>query len=152
MTVFIHYNLYSFRKLRKVKLYLNTWFAITKIVMPNRVKNESIFNVASVKPFSRDKSTCPNYFALVYNQGILLSRFFIGRFSVCHSCQLVHTETGEKNWVDTSIPEVRRYISKQIDFRSRKLESELKRINAGFVLLNTSEDFVKPLHYFFKNR
>lgn len=57
--------------------------------MPNRVKNESIFNVASVKPFSRDKSTCPNYFALVYNQGILLSRFFIGRFSVCHSCQLV---------------------------------------------------------------
>jgi uncharacterized protein (DUF58 family) len=66
--------------------------------------------------------------------------------------QLVHTETGEKHWVDTSIPEVRRYISKQIDFRSRKLESELKRINAGFVLLNTSEDFVKPLHYFFKNR
>jgi uncharacterized protein (DUF58 family) len=66
--------------------------------------------------------------------------------------QLVHAETGEKHWVDTSIPEVRRYISKQIDFRSRKLESELKRINAGFVLLNTSEDFVKPLHYFFKNR
>jgi uncharacterized protein (DUF58 family) len=66
--------------------------------------------------------------------------------------QLVHTETGEKHWVDTSIPEVRRYISKQIDFRSRKLQSELKRINAGFVLLNTFEDFVKPLHYFFKNR
>ena len=89
MTIFIHYNLYSFRKLRKVKLYLNTWFAITKIVLPNRVKNESIFNVASVKPFSRDKSIRPIYFALVYNQGILLSRFFIGRFSVCHSCQLV---------------------------------------------------------------
>ena len=56
MTIFIHYNLYSFRKLRKVKLYLNTWFAITKIVLPNRVKNESIFGIASVKPFSRDKS------------------------------------------------------------------------------------------------
>ena len=66
--------------------------------------------------------------------------------------QLSHSESGEKHWVDTSIPEVRRYISKQIDFRSRKLENELRRINAGFVSLNTSEDFVRPLHYFFKNR
>ena len=66
--------------------------------------------------------------------------------------QLSHSESGEKHWVDTSIPEVRRYISKQIDFRSRKLENELRRINAGFVSLNTTEDFVQPLHYFFKNR
>jgi uncharacterized protein (DUF58 family) len=66
--------------------------------------------------------------------------------------QMTHSESGEKHWVDTSIPEVRRYISKQIDFRSRKLENELRRINAGFVSLNTSEDFVRPLHYFFKNR
>ena len=66
--------------------------------------------------------------------------------------QLSHSESGEKHWVDTSIPEVRRYISKQIDFRSRKLENELRRINAGFVSLNTTEDFVRPLHYFFKNR
>ena len=48
MTIFIHYNLYSFRKLRKVKLYLNTWFAITKIVLPNRVKNENIFDIAEI--------------------------------------------------------------------------------------------------------
>jgi uncharacterized protein (DUF58 family) len=66
--------------------------------------------------------------------------------------QMTHSESGEKHWVDTSIPEVRRYISKQIDFRSRKLENELRRINAGFVSLNTTEDFVRPLHYFFKNR
>lgn len=66
--------------------------------------------------------------------------------------QMTHSESGEKHWVDTSIPEVRRYISKQIDFRSRKLENELRRINAGFVTLNTTEDFVPPLHYFFKNR
>lgn len=66
--------------------------------------------------------------------------------------QLIHSESGEKHWVDTSIPEVRRYISKQLDFRSRKLENELRRINAGFVSLNTTEDFVRPLHYFFKNR
>lgn len=66
--------------------------------------------------------------------------------------QMTHSESGEKHWVDTSIPEVRRYISKQIDFRSRKLENELRRINAGFVSLNTTEDFVPPLHYFFKNR
>ena len=66
--------------------------------------------------------------------------------------QLSHSESGEKHWVDTSIPEVRRYISKQLDFRSRKLENELRRINAGFVSLNTTEDFVRPLHYFFKNR
>jgi uncharacterized protein (DUF58 family) len=63
-----------------------------------------------------------------------------------------HAETGEKQWVDTSIPEVRRYISKQMDFRSRKLETELKKINTGYILLNTSEDFVRPLHYFFKKR
>jgi uncharacterized protein (DUF58 family) len=63
-----------------------------------------------------------------------------------------HAETGEKQWVDTSIPEVRRYISKQMDFRSRKLETELKKINTGYILLNTAEDFVRPLHYFFKKR
>ena len=56
MTIFIHYNLYSFWKLRKVKLYLDTWLTLTKIVLPNRVKNENIFGIASVKPFSRDKS------------------------------------------------------------------------------------------------
>ena len=66
--------------------------------------------------------------------------------------QFEHAETGEKQWVDTSIPEVRRYISKQMDFRSRKLELELKKINTGYILLNTAEDFVRPLHYFFKNR
>lgn len=66
--------------------------------------------------------------------------------------QFEHAETGEKQWVDTSIPEVRRYISKQMDFRSQKLELELKKINTGFLLLNTAEDFVRPLHYFFKNR
>ena len=63
-----------------------------------------------------------------------------------------HAETGEKQWVDTSIPEVRRYISKQMDFRSRKLETELKKINTGYILFNTAEDFVRPLHYFFKKR
>ncbi len=63
-----------------------------------------------------------------------------------------HAETGEKQWVDTSIPEVRRYISKQMDFRSRKLETELKKINTGYILLNTAQDFVRPLHYFFKKR
>ena len=64
-------------KLRKVKLYLDTCVTHTKIVLPNRVKNENIFGIASVKPFSRDKSTCPIYFALVYNQGILVSVFFV---------------------------------------------------------------------------
>ncbi|MBM3452445.1 MAG: DUF58 domain-containing protein [Bacteroidetes bacterium] len=66
--------------------------------------------------------------------------------------QFEHAETGEKEWVDTSIPEVRRFIAKQMEFRSRKLEIELKKINSGYILLNTAEDFVKPLHYFFKNR
>ena len=44
-------------KPRKVKLYLDTSVTHTKIVLPNRVKNENIFGVAAVKPFSRDKST-----------------------------------------------------------------------------------------------
>jgi uncharacterized protein (DUF58 family) len=66
--------------------------------------------------------------------------------------QFEHVETGEKQWADTSIPEVRRYISKQMDFRSHKLETELKKINTGYILLNTAEDFVRPLHNFFKNR
>ena len=43
-------------KPRKVKLYLDTSVIHTKIVLPNRVKNENIFGVAAVKPFSRDKS------------------------------------------------------------------------------------------------
>ena len=77
MTIFIHYNLYSFWKLRKVKLYLNACVTFTKIVLPNRVKNENIFGIASVKPFSRYKSTCPIYFALVYSQCILVSVFFV---------------------------------------------------------------------------
>ena len=77
MTIFIHYNLYSLWKLRKVKLYLDTWLTLTKIVLPNRVKNENIFGIAPEIPFSRDKSTCPIYFALVYNQGILVSVFFV---------------------------------------------------------------------------
>ncbi len=64
-------------KLRKVKLYLDTCVNHTKIVLPNRVKNENIFGISPVKLFSRDKSTCPIYFALVYNQGILVSVFFV---------------------------------------------------------------------------
>ena len=57
MTIFIHYKLYFFWKLRKVKLYLDTCVTQTKIVLPNRVKNENIFGVATVKPFLRDKNT-----------------------------------------------------------------------------------------------
>ena len=57
MTIFIHYNLYSLWKLRKVKLYLDTCVTHTKIVLPNRVKNGNIFGVAPFKPFRRDKST-----------------------------------------------------------------------------------------------
>jgi hypothetical protein len=52
----MHYNLYSIWNLHKVKLYLNTCVTHTKIVLPNRVKNENIFDIAPVKPFSRDKS------------------------------------------------------------------------------------------------
>ena len=57
MTIFIHYNLYFFWKLHKVKLYLDTCVTQTKIVLPNRVKNENIFDIAPVNPFLRDKST-----------------------------------------------------------------------------------------------
>ena len=56
MTIFIHYNLYSIWNFHKVKLYLNTCDTQIKIVLPNRVKNESIFGIVPVKPFSRDKS------------------------------------------------------------------------------------------------
>ena len=58
MTIFIHYNLYFFWKLLKVKLYLNTCVTQTKIVLPNRVKNENIFVIAPVNAFRLDKSTC----------------------------------------------------------------------------------------------
>ena len=57
MTIFIHYNLYFFWKLRKVKLYYNTCVTQTKIVLSNRVKNENIFVIAPINPFLRDKST-----------------------------------------------------------------------------------------------
>ena len=57
MTTFIHYNLYFFWKLRKVKLYLVTCVTRTKIVLPNRVKNEYIFVIALVKVFRLDKNT-----------------------------------------------------------------------------------------------
>lgn len=66
--------------------------------------------------------------------------------------QFYHAETGEQHWVDTSIPEVRRFISKQVDFRSTRLSHELKRMGAEHLILKTAEDFVKPLHQFFKKR
>ena len=57
MTIFIHYNLYFFWKLRKVKLYLDACVTQTKIVLPNRVKNENIFGITLVKVFRLDKNT-----------------------------------------------------------------------------------------------
>ena len=57
--------LYSLWNWHKVKLYLETCITQTKIVLPNRVKNENIFGIAPVKPFLRNKSTLPIYFALV---------------------------------------------------------------------------------------
>ena len=57
--------LYSLWNLHKVKLYLDTSITQIKIVLPNRVKNENIFGIAPVKPFLRNKSTLPIYFALV---------------------------------------------------------------------------------------
>ena len=39
-----------FWNLHKVKLYLDTCVTQTKIVLPNRVKNENIFGAAPVKP------------------------------------------------------------------------------------------------------
>jgi hypothetical protein len=43
--------LYSLWNLHKVKLYLDTSITQTKTVLPNRVKNENIFDTATVKPF-----------------------------------------------------------------------------------------------------
>ena len=56
MTVFMRCILYSLWKLHKVNLYLNTSVTQTKIVLPNRVKNENIFDISTVKQFLRNKS------------------------------------------------------------------------------------------------
>ena len=63
-----------------------------------------------------------------------------------------NAETGATHWVDTSIPEVRRYISKQVQFRYEKLKFELRKMGSDHILLKTAEDFVKPLYLFFKKR
>jgi uncharacterized protein (DUF58 family) len=63
-----------------------------------------------------------------------------------------NAETVETHWVDTSIPEVRRYISKQVHYRFEKLKFELRKMGADHILLNTADDFVKPLYLFFKKR
>lgn len=63
-----------------------------------------------------------------------------------------NAETGETSWVDSSIPEVRRYISKQVHYRFEKLKYELRKMGADHILLKTTEDFVKPLYLFFKKR
>jgi hypothetical protein len=62
--------LYSLWNLHKVKLYLDNCVTQRKTALPNRVKNENIFDIAPVKPFPRNKSNSPIHFALVLNTSL----------------------------------------------------------------------------------
>lgn len=66
--------------------------------------------------------------------------------------QMFDSETNQRKWVDTRVPEVRRFLSKQVEFRTKKLNIEFRKMGAEYLQFRTAEDFVKPLYIFFKNR
>lgn len=61
-------------------------------------------------------------------------------------------ETGEKKLIDTSSKNVREQYSDHFTTKSEYFTSSFQRSGASILTINTKEDYVKSLMYFFKNR
>jgi uncharacterized protein (DUF58 family) len=66
--------------------------------------------------------------------------------------QVSNAETGEKMWIDTSSRTLRENYRKSWENRQKQLSVTFKKCGVDNVLINTSEDYVKPLINLFKQR
>jgi uncharacterized protein (DUF58 family) len=66
--------------------------------------------------------------------------------------KLKDAESGEEIWVDTSDNELRKFYSKWWLHKQENLSNMMKRSNVDHAILNTGEDYVKPLMQLFENR
>jgi uncharacterized protein (DUF58 family) len=66
--------------------------------------------------------------------------------------QMADLETGERKWVNTSLRKIRKEFEKQSVERDLKLKDTLARAGVDTALMNTNENYVKPLMSLFKKR
>ena len=66
--------------------------------------------------------------------------------------QVNNAETGEKMWIDTSSRALRDSYKKSWETRQKQLSITFKKCGVDNVLIQTSEDYVKPLINLFKQR
>lgn len=61
-------------------------------------------------------------------------------------------ESGKKVWIDTGNPQNRADYAREMDERNSRQVRDLKKINFDLIQLFASEDYVKPLMTYFKQR
>jgi uncharacterized protein (DUF58 family) len=66
--------------------------------------------------------------------------------------KLKDAESGEEIWVDTSDKELRKFYSKYWIQKQENLNNIMKKCNVDHAILNTGEDYVRPLMQLFENR
>ena len=66
--------------------------------------------------------------------------------------QVVDPETGKKRWVDTSSKKLRRSLESWWNTRNDQLRDAFLGSGVDFAVLNTDEEYVKPLIKLFQKR
>lgn len=66
--------------------------------------------------------------------------------------RMIDPETGKKTWFNTLFGRNRRKYAEAFDDRISGYQQEFKRKGAGFISLNTEDDYVKSLVKYFKSR
>lgn len=62
------------------------------------------------------------------------------------------SENGEETWLDTSMPDLRKFYQDRFVKRSATIKDVFAKAGADIIKISTSEDYVKPLKGFFKGR
>ena len=62
------------------------------------------------------------------------------------------SENGEETWLDTSMPDLRKFYKERFEKKSEQLKDVFNKSGADIIKISTDEDYVKPLKGFFKGR
>lgn len=62
------------------------------------------------------------------------------------------SENGEETWLDTSMPDLRKFYADRFIKKSEEIKDVFKKSGADLVKISTNEDYVKPLKGFFSKR
>jgi len=62
------------------------------------------------------------------------------------------SESGQEQWVDTSLKSIRLNYSENWNRKQKALQNSFARAGVDYTSVSTSEDYVKPLITLFKKR